>query len=108
MARAVRKIRRPIGTRDPSRTSTPSANAMSVAIGTPQPRAASASPLVMSRNRIAGRTAPPTAAVIGRAARRTDASSPTRTSRLISRPTTRKKIAISPSLIHTSSDFDSV
>ena len=51
---------------------------------------------------IAGRIAPPMAAAIGSVARRTDASSPTRTSRLISRPTTRKKTAMRPSLIQWS------
>src|SRR3712207_1149315 len=48
---------------------------------------------------MAGATAPPTAAATGSAAPRTDDSSPTRTSRLISSPTTKKKIAMSPSLI---------
>ncbi len=43
------------------------------------------------------------AAMIGSAAARGSDSSPTSSSRLISRPTTKKKIAISPSLIQWSS-----
>ena len=43
---------------------------------------------------------------MGSVARRTEASSPTRTSRLISRPTTRKKMAMRPSLIQWSSDWE--
>ena len=39
MARAVRKTLSRAGTREPTRASTPSANAMSVAIGMPQPDA---------------------------------------------------------------------
>jgi hypothetical protein len=39
MASAARNTLSVTGTRSPSRASTPSANAMSVAIGTPQPRA---------------------------------------------------------------------
>jgi len=42
---------------------------------------------------------PPTAAAIGNIALRRSANSPTRNSRLISRPTPKKKIAIRPSLI---------
>ena len=39
MASAVRKTFSATGAREPSRASTPSANAMSVAIGMPHPRA---------------------------------------------------------------------
>ena len=49
---------------------------------------------------------PPRAAAIARAALRGSASSPVSTSRLISSPTTKKKIAISPSLTHSSSGFE--
>ncbi len=48
----------------------------------------------------AGTTMPPIAPAIGSAAWRGDDSSPASPSRLISSPTSRKKIAISPSLIH--------
>ena len=44
---------------------------------------------------------PPTAAMAGMAARRGSRSSPSTSSRLISRPTTKKKMAISPSLTHS-------
>ena len=47
---------------------------------------------------------PPSAAKIGSAACRTEASSPTRISRLISSPTTKKNTAIRPSLIQWCSD----
>jgi len=46
---------------------------------------------------------PPTAAMPGRAALSMLDSSPSRTSRFTSSPTRRKKIAIRPSLIHSSS-----
>src|SRR5690554_3414706 len=48
----------------------------------------------------AGMTAPPIAHNIGRAACRGVANAPPTTSRLISKPTSRKKMAIRPSLIH--------
>ena len=102
MARAVRKILRPRGTREPSSASTPSANAMSVAIGMPQPELPRPPP-TMSAKMAAGRMAPPAAATMGSVAFLTVLSSPTSSSRLISTPTTRKKMAIRPSLIHSSS-----
>jgi hypothetical protein len=43
---------------------------------------------------------PPSAAASGKAALRGEESSPTNTSRLISKPTTKKNSAIKPSLIH--------
>ena len=46
-----------------------------------------------------GTSMPPTAAIAGRMARRNVRSSPATSSRLISIPTSRKKIAISPSLM---------
>ncbi len=51
----------------------------------------------------AGTTMPPMAAMAGSAAWPKVDSSPRSSSRLISRPTRKKKIAISPSLIHSSS-----
>src|SRR5690606_1524136 len=53
----------------------------------------------------AGIIAPPTAHKIGRAAWRGVAKAPPTTSRLISKPTSRKKIAIRPSLIHKASGY---
>ena len=73
----------------------PSANAMSVAIGMPQPRALS--PPAIARYSSAGTTMPPIAASTGRIAARSWRSSPVTSSRLISSPTTRKNNAISPS-----------
>ena len=105
IASAVTKMRSPSGARLPSRARTPRAKAMSVAIGTPQPRAA-VPPPASARKIKAGSTAPPIAAAMGRVARRSVASSPTRISRLISRPTTRKNTAIRPSLTQWRSDSD--
>jgi hypothetical protein len=51
----------------------------------------------------AGTRKPPIAAITGRAALRGLASAPSQASRLISSPTSRKKIAINPSLIQCSS-----
>jgi hypothetical protein len=50
---------------------------------------------------------PPTAAMTGRSTCANEESSPRSSSRLISRPTRKKKIAIRPSLIHSSSGFSS-
>ena len=85
----------PPGTRRPAIARAPRASAMSVAIGTPQPCAAS--PPATARYNSAGTTIPPTAATAGRIAERGARSSPVVSSRLISIPTSRKKIVISPS-----------
>ena len=98
MASAVKNTLSPTGALSPSNAKTPRAKAMSVAMGMPQPAAPSV-PALMARYISAGTTAPPTAAATGSAAPRTEDSSPTSTSRLISRPTTKKNTAISPSLI---------
>ena len=72
--------------------------AMSVAIGMAQPE--EPSPLgLTARNSAAGTTIPPMAAMTGSAARRGSRSSPSTSSRLISKPTTKKKTVINPSLI---------
>ena len=98
MARAVRKILSAWGTRLPSRVMQPMQKAMSVAIGMPQP--ARPGPWTLKARKMAdGTSMPPTAAIAGRMARRNVRSSPTTSSRLISIPTSRKKIAISPSLM---------
>jgi hypothetical protein len=72
---------------------------MSVAIGIPHPR--DPGPFTLTaRYNTAGTTMPPTAATTGRAARFLSRNSPVDSSRRISRPTTRKKIVISPSFTH--------
>ena len=77
------------------------AKAMSVAVGIPQPLAA-AVPWLKSVKTMAGASMPPAAASTGRIARRTDESCPQTISRLISSPTAKKKITISPSLMNFS------
>jgi hypothetical protein len=77
---------------------------MSVAIGTPHPRAPGP-PALNARKISAGTARPPMAAAIGKAARRTDASSPINSSRLISSPTSRKNTTISPSFTQCPSDI---
>ena len=99
IATAARKTLSPFGARGATIARIPSAKAMSVAIAIAHPRAAAPPPL--ARTKIAaGTIIPPIAAAIGRAAWRGEASSPTRASRFTSRPTSRKKTAIRPSLIH--------
>jgi hypothetical protein len=97
MARVRRNSLAVAGTREPSRARIPSAKAVSVATGTPQPRAPSPPPL-RARKTAAGTSMPPTAARAGAAVRRGRRSSPVASSRLISRPTTKKNSVISPSL----------
>jgi hypothetical protein len=87
----------PEDTRSPSRASTPTANAMSVAAGMAQPEASSL-PAVTARKIPAGSTTPPIAAIAGSAAALRSRSSPVTSSRLISRPTTKKNSAMRPSL----------
>jgi len=70
---------------------------MSVAIGTPQP-AAPGPPALTAAYSAAGTAMPAAAATTGRAAPRQVRSSPTTSSRLISRPTTRKNRVMRPSL----------
>ena len=82
---------------------TPTAKAMSVAMGTPQPIPV-APPLATDRYRPAGTSIPPSAAAKGKAARRHSESSPWCSSPLISRPTTKKKTTMRPSLTNQSSD----
>ena len=72
---------------------------MSVAMGIAHPREGIAPPFVRAYSE-AGTIMPPMAAAMGMAAWRVDANSPASTSRLISSPTRRKKMAIRPSLIH--------
>ena len=93
MARLRRKTFNEVGTRRPSSETTPTAKAMSVAIGMPQPVEPAPDPLKARKMR-AGTTMPPRAAATGSTAARGRRSSPVTISRLISRPTTKKKTAM--------------
>ena len=97
-AKVVRKIFRLRGMRFPSKDNTPNEKAISVAIGMAAPRLAGPSGQIREKMRM-GTSIPPQAATTGSKALRGEESSPTRISRLISRPTEKKKIAISASLI---------
>ena len=101
MARAVRNTFRDTGTRSPNIDNIPTAKAISVAVGIPQPLAASV-PWFTSVKMRAGTATPPKAAMMGRIAFLKDDSSPHTTSRLISRPTVKKKITIRMSLMNFS------
>ena len=104
MAAAVRKMRSSTGTREPMMAISATANAVSVAMGTPQPCAQG--PLGTSDTYIrAGTTMPPTAAAMGRAALRRVARCPTVNSRFISRPTTRKNTVSNASFTQCTSDM---
>ena len=105
MATAVRKIFSPSGTRLPSSDMMPSAKAMSVAMGMPHP-AADSWPAFREKKMSAGTTMPPTAAATGMMVRLGVDNPPTSSSRLISRPTRKKKMAMSPSLIHRMAALD--
>ena len=86
-------------------SSTPNANAISVAIGMPHPIEAGV-PRVKNKNILAGTIMPPKAAAIGTNACLGDDSSPIRISRFISKPTKKKNKAINPSLIHNRMGFE--
>ena len=79
----------------------PTANAISVAVGIPQPVAAAVPPLNAVKI-MAGIIIPPKAAMTGSNAFLNEESWPTSTSRLISRPTVKKKITINISLMNLS------
>ena len=98
MASATKKVTNAGGTRLPNNTKAEMAKAMSVAIGIPQP-AAPSSPEFMPKYISAGNAIPPTAASMGKIATLMLESSPTSTSRFISSPMMKKKIAIKPSFI---------
>ena len=101
MASAVRNTFSDTGTRLPRIDMMPTAKAMSVAVGIPQPEA----PCVPWLNRVkmrAGIAIPPAAAMTGIMAFFTLDSSPQMTSRLISRPTVKKNTTIMMSLMKRS------
>ena len=99
IAKAARNILRDAGTLLPNRDITARAKAISVAIGIPQP-AELGSLKLKQKNKKAGNSIPPTAAKTGMAAFLNVDSSPSISSRLISKPTNKKKMVINPSLIH--------
>ena len=66
-ASVLRNTRTPEGMRSPSSERTPRANAMSVAVGMPQPLAVAVPKLKATKMRM-GATTPPAAAMIGRIA----------------------------------------
>ena len=96
MARLNRNTFRGRPTRSPRSDTTPTANAISVAIGIPQPEAGSPDGL-KAKKMSAGKTIPPIAAIAGRAAAFGSFRWPETSSLFISRPTTKKKITISAS-----------
>ena len=101
MARAVRKTFSETGTLSPRMERMPTAKAISVAVGIPQPEAACVPWLTMVKMS-AGTATPPKAAITGRMAFLKEDSSPHTISRLISRPTVKKKITIRMSLMNFS------
>ena len=106
IARAARNIFNEEGTRFPNSDITPNAKAISVAIGIPQPCIVGVFELI-SEYILAGTIIPPNAANIGIAAFCGLDNSPSIISRFISSPTSRKKIAISPSLIQRDTEYSS-
>jgi hypothetical protein len=76
MASEVRKTLSELGTREPTRASTPSAKAMSVAVGTAQPRQFSGWGKLTAMKITAGTNMPPKAAINGSARRGQVSSSP--------------------------------
>ncbi|MCY1309055.1 hypothetical protein D9M70_591100 [compost metagenome] len=98
IARASRNTRTEAGTARPSKARTPTAKAMSVAVGTAQPRRNSSAPL-RDRYSRAGTMTPPHAATTGKVASLILANAPSWISRRISMPTTRKNTVIRASLI---------
>ena len=98
-ARAAKNTFKESGTRLPNVESIPNENAMSVAIGIADPRSISSLSGQTSKKTRTGKSMPPHAPIIGSMAFLSDESSPTRISRLISRPTEKKKMLIRKSLI---------
>jgi hypothetical protein len=105
MAKAVRKTTTARGAFGAAKARMPKEKAISVAIGTPQPLM-DGRPILKAAKKRAGTAIPPAAAAMGRIVADGDFSSPKRNSRLISRPMTKKKIAMRPSLIQCSNDID--
>jgi hypothetical protein len=100
VAKLSRNTRALAGRWEPTTASTASAKAMSVAIGIAHARPAPAVPPMMTAAIPAGTTTPPSAAMTGSSAVLRCDSSPTVSSRLSSRPATKKNNASSPSVAH--------
>ena len=96
-ARVSRNVRSRAGYLGAMIASAPTRNAVSVEITTPQARASSPEGL-NNRKITAGNVSPAIAAITGTAARDRSVSSPMVNCALTSRPTMKKKNAISPSL----------
>ena len=103
IASAIKNIFRPVGTLFPNKEAMPNENAISVAVGIPQP-CVKAVPMLTNIKINPGTTIPPNAAPKGKIALLKLDSSPLINSRLISMPANRKKIAIRKSLIHLSGE----
>ena len=102
MVSVERNTRSPNGTRSPKSARIPRQNAMSFAMGTPQP-CSKPLPALTAVYTNAGTTAPPAAATMGSSALRGLVSSPAVISNFISSPTSRKNSAIKKSLMKCSS-----
>ena len=87
------------GTRRPKIEITPKENAISVAIGTANPRKETGSDGAKSQNTNTGTIIPPIAPIRGNNAFLGEDSSPTKISRFISKPTDKKNIAMKKSLM---------
>ena len=98
IASAVKKIFKPNGTLLPSKAAMPSENAISVAIGIPQPFVYGV-PLLIKRKINAGTIMPPIAPIKGSIACEKEDNSPSVISLFISMPTKKKNTAIKPSFI---------
>ena len=107
IASEVKNTFRLSGTREPNKLKTPRAKAISVAVGIAQPCIATGSFGFKSTYISAGTTIPPIAPNPGRIILRRSESSPSKNSRLSSRPTNRKNTAIKPSLTHINKGFAS-
>ena len=106
IASVSRKTLSELGTPRPTSATTPTAKAMSVAIGIPQP-VEPAPPALKAAYSAAGTAIPPTAAIAGKAAAAGLRKWPATSSCLISRPTTKKNSTINASLIHSSKGLSS-
>ena len=103
MVSVERNERSPAGMRLPNSARMPRQNAISFAMGTPQP-CSNPLPTFTAVYTSAGTMAPPAAPRMGSSALRGFFSSPAVISNLISRPTSRKKMAMRKSLMKCSSE----
>ena len=99
MAKAVKNNLRLNGTLSPKSFKMARENAISVAMGIPQPLTVSGL-LLNNKNNPTGMIIPPSAPRIGKETFLMEFNSPIRNSLFISNPIRKKKMAIKPSLIH--------